>query len=293
MDFKSAFARATRGMREDAALHLVAMSSLTVAFLCLATAMLGIANLGALAERWGRSARITVFLRDGAEAQQVDALRMALEGLREVRSVRHVSAAEAREQFLRDSDVDGELAAIPADAFPASLEVELAAGVERVRLAAITERLSRFSVVEGVESYRRWFDRLDTLLAAGRGIAAAIAILVVLCVVFVVGNTIRLVIAGRREEIEVMKLCGATDAFVRGPFIIEGAVQGLMSSLCAIAIVFSAFLALREHVDATVAALAGTRAVFLDPIVVVVLIVGGGVLGAMGSALSLRRYLAV
>jgi cell division transport system permease protein len=293
MDFKSALARATRGMREEAGLHLVAVSSLTIAFLCLASALLAVVNLGAVADAWGRSARISVFLRDGPEPQQIEELRMALEGLREVRSARHVSSADAREQFLRESDVDGDLAAIPADAFPASLEIELAAGVTAERLEAIAERLRRFSAVEDVETYRGWFDRLATLLVAGRGMAGALAVLVVLCVVFVVGNTIRLVVAGRRDEIEVMKLCGATDSFVRGPFIVEGAVQGLVSSLCAVVILLIAFVSLRAHVDATIAALAGTRAVFLDPLLVVALVAGGGVLGAAGSAISLRRYLAV
>lgn len=293
MDLKSAFARASRGMREEAGLHLVAISSLTIAFLCLGTALLAIANLGALAESWGRSARITVFLRDGAEAQIVEELRLTLEGLPEARAVEHVSAADAREQFLRDSDLRAELDALPADAFPASLEIELAPGVSGERLDAISERVSRFGAVEDVETYSGWFARLDSLLTAGRGVATGLALLVVLCVVFVVGNTIRLAVAGRKDEIEVMKLCGASDGFVRGPFLVEGAVQGMLSALVALAILLITFLLLRGHLDGTLAAIAGTRTVFLHPMVALALIAGGAMLGATGSALSLRRYLAV
>lgn len=293
MDLKSAFSRATRGMREEAGLHLVSISSLTIAFLCLGTALVAISNLGALADSWGRSARLSVFLRDGAEARSIDELTMALEGLPEVRSVRHVSAAEAREQFLRESEVGGDLATLPADAFPASVEVELATGVAAARVEAIAERVGRFGAVEDVETYRGWFERLESLLVAGRGIAGGLALLVVLCVVFVVGNTIRLAVAGRRDEIEVMKLCGASDGFVRGPFVVEGAVQGTIAALIALGILVIAFLLVREHLDGTLAAIAGTRTVFLHPLIALALIAGGALLGATGSVLSLRRYLTV
>ena len=115
----------------------------------------------------------------------------------------------------------------------------------------------------------------------------------IVCVVFVVGNTIRLAVAGRRDEIEVMKLCGASDGFVRGPFVVEGAVQGFVSSLLALTILLVTYLFVREHVDGTLAAIAGTRAVFLHPLLALGLLFGGAMLGATGSVLSLRRYLAV
>lgn len=293
MDLRSAVARASRGMREEAGLHLVAISSLSIAFLCLATSLLAITNLGALAESWGRSARLSVYLRDGAEAQDIEELRLALEGLGEVRAVEHLSSAAAREQFLRDSEMGAELSSVPADAFPASLEVELASGITASRVDAITERVRRFGAVEDVESYRGWFGRLESLVAAGRGIATGLALLVVLCVVFVVGNTIRLAVAGRRDEIEVMKLCGATNSFVRGPFVVEGAVQGAVSALVALAILLAAYLAVRGHLDGALASVLGARTVFLHPLVLLGLVAGGALLGATGSVLSLRRYLTV
>ncbi|AKF07775.1 cell division protein FtsX [Sandaracinus amylolyticus] len=293
MDLKSAFARATRAMREEAGLHLVAISSLTIAFLCLATSLLAITNLGALADSWGRTARLSVYLRDGAEAQDVEELRIALEGLPEVRAIEHLTSSAAREQFLRDAEIGADLSALPADAFPASLEIELAAGVTGARVDAITDRVRRFGSVEDVETYRGWFARVESLVVAGRGVASGLALLVVLCVVFVVGNTIRLAVAGRRDEIEVMKLCGATNGFVRGPFIVEGAVQGSVSALVALLILLVAYVALRGHVDGTLASIVGTQSVFLHPGVALALVLGGALLGATGSVLSLRRYLAV
>lgn len=290
---KKAITRAARAIREDAKLHLVSLSSLTVAFLCLATALWAIANLSSVADAWGRSARMSIYLVEDAQPEQVEQLRLLLEGLPEVSEAEVLTSAEARARFLEDSSLDENLSELPADAFPASLEVTLRGEVPEARLAALVERIDRFTAVDEVETYHGWFERLDTLLTAGRVASGVLAALVLLCVLFVVANTIRLAIAGRRDEIEVLKLCGASDGFVRGPFLVEGAVQGFLSAALALVLLFLAFLSLRGHVDSTLASLAGVRTVFLQPGVALALIFGGALIGAVGSLLSLRRYMAI
>ena len=154
-------------------------------------------------------------------------------------------------------------------------------------------RVARFRGVAEVETYRGWFERLESLIQTGRAVAGIIALLVSLCVVAVIANTIKLAVARRKQEIEVMKLCGATDAFVRGPFLIEGVFQGAVSSLIALTVLVIGFLVMRDDLDTTLAALTGIRFAFLSPLTLVSLFVAGGLVGALGSALSLRRYLAV
>ncbi|MFK7990740.1 MAG: cell division protein FtsX [Sandaracinaceae bacterium] len=293
MNLRTAMTRAMRAMREDAKLHLVSVSSLTVAFLCLATALCVVANLSGVADAWGRSARMSVYLGEGAEASDIEQLRLVLEGLPEVDTVQHVTSAAARTQFLDDAELGAELSSLPADVFPASLELEIAAGTSAERMGAIAARIDRFDSVDQVETYQGWFDRLESLLTTGRIASIALTLLVLMCVLFVVANTIRLAIAGRRDEIEVLKLCGASNGFVRGPFLVEGAAQGFISALLAVIILFAAYVAVRQDFDATFASLAGIRSVFLSPFVALALIGGGALVGATGSALSLRRYLVV
>lgn len=293
MHLETAITRAARAMREDARLHLVAIASLTVAFLCLGTSLWCLANLSTVADSLGRGARMSIYLRDGANLEDVQRLELTLQGLSEVREVVHLTSAAAREQFVRDAELEPGLANLPADVFPASLEVSLATATSPARLAEIGERLARFGAVEDVETYQAWFERLDALLATGRAASSGIAVLVLLCVLFVVGSTIRLAIAGRRDEIEVLKLCGASDAFVRGPFVVEGAVQGLLSAGLSLLVLFALYATVREEIDASIAALAGVRTVFLHPGLGLALVLGGALLGAAGSAISLRRYLTV
>lgn len=293
MDLSSTLRRAARGMREEARLHLVSASSLTIAFLCLGVALLMLANLDALANAWERAGRVTIFLRDGAPAEDVRELASILADVPGVSSVTHVTSAEAREQFIADARLGSSVETLPTDAFPASIEVDLAGGAGLVGSRLIAERVSHLAVVEDVETYSTWFDQLHALLATGRGLALGLAILVLLCVLFVVANTIRLAVAGRREEIEVLKLCGASDRFVRGPFIVEGAAQGFVAALGSMLTLAVAFVLLREPIDGAIVSLLGTHVVFLHPLVALGVLVAGGLVGALGSALSLRRYLSV
>lgn len=293
MDLKNAIVRARRGLREERRLYVVAVTSLAVAFICLGATLLGVTNLDAAATRWGQSGRVTVFLKDGADAQDVAQLRVVLEGLADVQGVTHITPSQARNSFLEEADVGADLSALPPDVFPASLEVTLVHGVTRERSESIASRLAQFRAVSDVESYGAWFQKLDQLLWGARMLALGLALLVMFCVVAVIGNTIRLAVARRRQEIEVMKLCGATNGFVRGPFVLEGMFQGFASALLAVLALLVGYLALYESVDSTLAALTGSRVVFLGAWTLVALLVGGALIGAIGSAVSVRRYLSV
>jgi cell division transport system permease protein len=293
MDLRSLLARARRGLRDDLRLHLVAIASLVVAFLCLEAALLSVANLARVAERWSGSKHLTVYLKDGAQEGDIAQLRLVLESLQEAESVRFVSAAQAREEFAAQADMGGRAASLPSEAFPASLEISLRQSAKSRRIAEIAERVRRFGAVDEVETYQDWFAQMGTLVRAGRGAVALLALLVVVCVTAIIGNSIRLAIANRRREIEVLKLCGATDGFVRAPFVIEGALQAVTSSVAALILLVIVYFALRGQVESTFSAVTGVRTVFLDPVTMLGIVLGGALLGAAGSALSLRRYLQV
>ena len=293
MEFKNTLRRAKRGVREEKSLYFVAVSSLAVAFLCLAATLLGVTNLSNAASRWGQSGRLTVYLDQNADPQDIAQLRVVLEGLNEVQTVEYLSSADARKTFVEQADIGADLAAIPDEAFPASLEVALNADVDRDRAESLGARIGRFRAVSEVETYRGWFEQLDGLIATGQGVAVALAVLVSFCVVAVIGNTIRLAVARRRDEIEVLRLCGATGGFVRGPFVLEGMFQGLLAAVIAVGVLLGGYLVLRGEIDATLAALIGGKMAFLEVWVLVALIVGGALVGALSSALSVRRYLKV
>jgi cell division transport system permease protein len=293
MDIRVVFTRAKRGFRDDFSLHVVAIASLVVAFLCLGTALLGVENLTRIADRWGQSQHLTLYLHDEARENEVAQLRLVLESLPEVRKVEHITSVTARKLFAEQTHMTDGMTDLPADAFPASLEIELRPEAAADRIDKLTERLRRFAAVEDVENYRSFLGQFRGLLDTGRSAALLLALLVTVCVIAVIGNTIRLAVASRRREIEVLKLCGATDSFVRSPFVLEGVIQAVSAATIAVMLLLGGYLAAHQHIEATLSSLTGVGMVFLSPWTIVTTIVAAGAVGALGSAWSLRRYLQV
>ena len=214
MDPWSLFSRAKRAFRDDLRLHLATIGGLVIAFVCLGVTLLVVTNLGRVENLWKQSRHITVYLQDSAKEEQVATLRFALEGLPEITAVQYVSQESARAKLGDQAALGAEAASLPAEFFPASLELSVKRGVSEARLEQIVSRVQSFGAVQEVDLYRDWFEQLSSLLRASRWAAGVLALLVALCVLAVIGHTVRLAVSERREQIEVLKLCGATDSFV-------------------------------------------------------------------------------
>jgi cell division transport system permease protein len=280
--------RAWRPGRGDMRTHVHTIFSLAVAFVCLAASLLVVTNLSAVRERWSHAGRATVYLRDNATEQEVVELVAALEKTHGIRRVRHITSAEARREVVVD-ETDSALASLPANAFPASLELGFTDEIADQDLQAIALKLQALPTVETVETYRRWTERLSSLLSGGVTASAALAI-VVMCAVFsVISSTMRLLLSRRRIEVEVLRLVGATNSFVRQPFVIEGAMQGAAGAAAAIVLLGGLFMLVRGRFDHELANLLGLTPSFLPWTVSVGFVLLGGVLGATTALVSLRR----
>ena len=238
-----------------------------------------------------RELAVHVFIADRATTKQVNELRVLLESDERVKpgGIRFISKAEALKIMRkRNPELTANLASNP---LPASFDVVpvrgedtegIATGVQKARLAAVDE------VRYGKEVSQR-------ILAIARAIQIVflIAVFVLLAAsTILIANTIRLSVHARRREIEVMKLVGASNWYVRGPFMLEGLLTGLAGSIAAVLLLFvSREIAIPQilgHIqdDADVRALAFTWTALI-------LIMGGLAIGALGSGLTLRRSLRV
>jgi cell division transport system permease protein len=238
-----------------------------------------------------RELAVHVFIADSATQKQINQLRVHLESDERVKpgGIRFISKAEALEIMRKRTPELTEF--LPANPLPASFDVaplrgedteEIALGVRQSKLAAVDE------VRYGKEVSER-------ILAIARAIQIVflIAVLVLLAAsTILIANTIRLSVHARRREIEVMKLVGASNWYVRGPFMLEGLLTGLAGSIAAVLLLFvSREIAIPQilgHIqdDADVRALAFTWTALI-------LIMGGLLIGALGSGLTLRRVLRV
>ena len=157
----------------------------------------------------------------------------------------------------------------------------------------MVQKLRQLPAIDDVETYQAWTERLARLVRGGVAAAALLALVVFASVLAVVGSTIRLALQRRRAEVEVLKLVGATDRFVKGPFLLEGSAQGALGAMGAIALLGALFLLVRGRLDGELAALVGVEPAFLPWQVALAMVAVGALLGMTAAALGLRKLVIV
>lgn len=286
--------RARRGMLREWRLHALSVFSLAVAFVCLGAALLVLTNLRAIEERWAHAGRASIYLKDNAVAQDVEQLKAALTAVPIITSVRYISASQARAEFgQKEGGSRTDLTSLPVEAFPASIEIEVKNEATDAEFSEVVAKLRQLPAVDDVETYAAWTERLARLIRGGVAAAALLALVVFASVLAVVGSTIRLALQRRRTEVEVLKLVGATDRFIKGPFLIEGISQGALGATGAIALLGGLFLVVRGRLDAELASLIGVEPSFLPWEVAGGMVLVGMLLGMVAAMLGLRKLVTV
>jgi len=286
--------RARRGMLREWRLHALSVFSLAVAFVCLGSALLVVSNLSAVEERWAHAGRASIYLKDSATQDDIESFRAALGKVPGVTQVKYVSSGQARAEFgAEEVPIHPELASLPVEAFPASIEIEVRPDMPDAELSAIVAKVHQLPAVDDVETYRAWTDRLASLVRGGVAASILLALVVLAAVLAVVGSTIRLALQRRSIEVEVLRLVGATDAFVKGPFLIEGSAQGALGAIGAIGLLAALFAMVRARMDGELSALIGVEPSFLPWQMALAMVALGAVLGAVAAMLGLRKLVAV
>lgn len=258
-----------------------------------ATLLLGLATLRTATAGWDADARLTAYLKiDTPDADAADLARKLGRELAGRADVELIDRAQALREFERSSGLGEALALLGENPLPAALVLTPAGAADEATLARLSDRVRALPQVGDVQADLDWVRRLNALLELGRRTVWAFAALLGAGVVLVTGNTIRLAIFNRRAEIEITKLIGGTDAFIRRPFLYWGLLQGCAGGVVAMILLLAVNLGLAGSVR-TLAGLYGSALRLAAPGVLGglgVLLLGAG-LGLAGAALAVRRHL--
>ena len=265
---------------------LSALSVTTIAFSLFVFGLFGLVTvniqrvIGSVAER----VEVVAYLRRGTPAEAVTVAMSDVQAFPEVESVTQVTEAQALARARRElpefQDIFQDLESNP---LPASLDVRLKPEFRDASHAGlVADRLRGFDFVDDVRYGSDWVAKLDHL----RNIAGAVGIVVgaafALVAVIIIGTTIRMAVLHRSTEIAIMRLVGATDGFIRRPFLLEGLLKGLLGGALALALCYGAF----ELVNAYL-----LRADFFTTSQALVGVGVGGLIGLAGSLVSIGRHL--
>ena len=286
--------RAVEGFWRNAVMSLAATVTMTLMLLLLAGLLILLSGLDAGLRFVEQKVEVEAFLADGVSGARIDSLRAELERIPEVAAVDHTTKEEARDAFreaLRRQGRDDPSLALDTNPFPASLGVKLRDPGVYSEVVATLERARDDGIVDEVQLTEQVVDALLAIGGVLRTVGGAVLLMVGLTVLFIVMNSIRLAVMSRADEIEIMRLVGASDAFIRWPFILEGVLVGLLGAALALSVLG---LAARPIGDLTSTLVSHVPVGFdrrLAQQLIAVVSASGLGLGALGAFISVRAYL--
>ncbi len=250
-------------------------------------------NAQQISGRWDGSAQISLFLKKSVTDRQARNLARQLRQRDEIARVSYISREQALKEFQQQSGFGDALKALKKNPLPSVLIIQpTLAHSKPKQTALLLGQLRRDIRVDVAQLDMQWLKRLYAIMDIIRRGVLVLAGLLALAVLLVVGNTIRLAIQNRRNEIVVMKLIGGTDAFIRRPFLYTGFWYGFFGAILAFIMVYTALLLLNGPVE-KLAMLYHNRFELsrLDLGTALVLLVSGVMLGLVGSWLAVGRHL--
>jgi cell division transport system permease protein len=273
------------------------MTGLSVVLIAISIGLVGAfflvaENLRSLVETVRDESVVTVFLRSSASEADTADLEHLVGQAHLAAHVRRVSPDEARARFSTWWKSLGPAArSLPGNPFPASLEIELdPAAVSSDALPPFLKLLASHRAAEEVQFDVEWIRRLRGAVSLARLSGLVLAVLLTLGAAFTIANVVRLTILLHRDEIEILRLVGAPELLIRGPFLLGGLMQGFLGSLLALFLLWFLTRAVLAWVAATKNALLGVFAVHFLPASTSLLLLAFGVsAGLLGGLLAVRR----
>jgi cell division transport system permease protein len=241
---------------------------------------------------WKKDIRIMVYLMPETTSDTRQDIRSRLEAIDGIQRINYISKEEALKlmklRVPRQASLFDNLGNNPLpDAFEITLIGE-SRSPEKIEFLA--QRIEGLPSVAEVEYGQQWIERFTSFFNLFKLAGYGMGIMFFMATVFIAANTIRLVLYARREEIQIMRLVGATDRFIKIPYYLEGLIQGLCGSLIGLAILYAAFSAIGSHFQHTLSAeMVSIRFFSLQ---ICVFIIGGGMTtGLLGSFFSLKQFM--
>jgi cell division transport system permease protein len=286
------FREAVRRIWTSKRSSFVAISMITISLLILGLFMLVAENLEYAVAQWQGRSRVNVYFTPEATAQQIASVREHLAGRPELARNEFVTREEAlrrfRTTFANVSDLVEQLDDNP---FPPSFEIEVRP--QFIESSAFHREIAAIRVLPGVEHVQfdwDWLARLRRLAGIINLVGIAAGGILAIAAAFTIANVIRLTMMLYREEIEIMRLVGATENIIRGPFIAEGIMQGTLGGILAVGLLYGSFVLARETLDVSRSFLFGfLLGTFLPWQKMAILVAGGTLAGWFGSWLSVRE----
>jgi cell division transport system permease protein len=269
-----------------------AVIAIALAIIVLGSLLMATWNVERLVAQWTAASEFSVYLSDEATSEERGAIEAVIDGSGIADGHEYVSKADALVRFRRDfAELASLASAFDDNPFPASVEVRIRPEAESDgRAQGLVQRVATLPGVADVRYDREWLTRVAAGLDAVRGTGFVLGMLMALAAGVTVASVVRLGLQARRDEIEIMQLVGSPIAFIRGPLIAEGLLQGGMGALIALGVLWLGFAAAGAWWGTELSTvLEGDSIRFLPMRLCAALVAGGMAVGAAGGFAAARH----
>jgi cell division transport system permease protein len=294
-----AFDEAVRSLWRGRQSGLLATATIALALFVLGGFLLVTGNLERLGAEWSRAAELSVYLKDDISPEDRRAIEELLAPGDTIASHEYVSKADALVRFKETfADLAGAIDTLGDNPLPASFDVRLRAAGRSANddangdpaqagLETLVSRLRQMAGVADVRYDRQWLTRVLSAITIVRAVGFVLGAVLTVAAALTVHNVVRLALYARRDEIEIMQLVGAPQAYIRGPFVIEGVLQGGAGALVALAALGVAFFILRARYLVPLASAVNlTKIQFLSEGMCALVLAGGMAVGCIGGLVA-------
>jgi len=284
--------RAIQDIRHNRFLNVVTIITIALSILIVSSFALFFINTQDLMRAWKEGVRIMVYLLPSTPESEIPALQKRIAGIYGIDKVRFIPKADAlkqlKAQMKRHSSLLEDLKENP---LPDAFEVRLVATSRNwQRVEKLALEIENLPQIEEVEYGQRWLGRFTNIVNLFTLAGYALGALFFMAAVFFVANTIRLVLYSRRDEVEIMRLVGAEDRFIKTPFYIEGIIQGAVGGIIGLGALFIVFTIISSNVSQDITT--GMFQIrFLPPLVLVAIVISSMIVGWLGCFVSLKQFL--
>jgi cell division transport system permease protein len=288
------FRRAVEDFRNNRLLNIVTLLTISLSILIASAFILFFINTSEIMNFWKKGLRIMAYLKADVPRSELSNIKQQIQAMDGVESLRFISKEDAlnqlKAQMQRQASLFDNLDKNP---LPDGFEIEISpANQSWEKIESLAAQIESLDAVEEVEYGQKWFGHFTQLFELFTITGYAMCTIFVMAAVFIMANTIRLVIYSRRDEIEIMRLVGAAERFIKIPFYIQGLLQGALGAGIGLIVLFAVFLFLASNIEqGFFSGFFNIR--FLSPLIAGAILLTSALAGWLGSYISLKQYLKV
>jgi len=284
--------KALTDIRLNRFLNLVTIFTISLSILVVSVFMLFFENAGRVIEAWNQGGRAMIYLKADFTMDMLPELKDRINGLGNVQSLVFISKDEALDRLKKEiSSSSAFLKTLQGNPLPDALEIKMKSYNSLEEVEAFAEKIKAIEIVEDVEYGQGWLGKFLKIFNLFKITGYAMCSLFFLVALFITSNTVRLAFYSRKLEVEVMRLVGATETFIKAPFYVEGLLQGFIGGILGLAILLITYFMFSSGMTQGLSSYIYFDVHFLSIKTIGLIIFVSTFLGWFGCYLSLKQIL--